>query len=113
QRGHRLCIAELASAQPLSFKRGVGYTEHIGRGASGRAILAFLPTPDETLKQYAADLNLNPMRYAADLEEVRKLGYAVSMDELINGAVGVSAPFFKAPGKVAGSIGVFGPSVRL
>src|SRR3546814_2097666 len=39
----RLCVAEMQSPQPLSFRRGVGYSEKLVRGASGRAILAFTP----------------------------------------------------------------------
>src|SRR5258708_40311537 len=41
QGDRRLCIAELPSVQPLSFKRGVGYSEAIVLGASRRAILAY------------------------------------------------------------------------
>src|SRR3546814_6447181 len=33
----RLCVAEMQSPQPLSFRRGVGYSEKLVRGASGRA----------------------------------------------------------------------------
>src|SRR3546814_9798009 len=39
----RLCVAEMQSPPPLSFRRGVGYSEKLVRGASGRAILAFTP----------------------------------------------------------------------
>ena len=43
---------ELPSPQPLNFKRGVGYTERLGAGATGRAILAWLePTPSQ-LRSY-------------------------------------------------------------
>jgi IclR family acetate operon transcriptional repressor len=91
----RLCVAEMPSAQPLSFRRGVGYRERLDRGASGRAILAHRrPYPEE-------------------LSQVRKRGFAVSKDELIQGAVAVAAPFFAGGGEVAGSLGIFGPSVRL
>lgn len=91
----RVCVAELPSAQPLSFKRGVGYRERLVRGASGRAILAFRRP------------------YPAELSNVRQRGFAVSKDELIQGAVAVAAPFFGAGDQVAGSLGIFGPSVRL
>jgi IclR family acetate operon transcriptional repressor len=45
----RLCLAEMPSPQPLNFKRGVGYTERLAVGASGRAILAFMPMADVEL----------------------------------------------------------------
>lgn len=101
QGAFRVCVAEIPSAQPLSFKRGVGYRERLVRGASGRAILAYRG------EGRAAK------RRSPELEETRRRGFAVSHHELIKGAVAVAAPFFDGAGKVAGSLGVFGPSVRL
>lgn len=97
QGAERVCIAEIPSEQPLSFRRGVGYRERLVRGASGRAILAHQPAK----------------RYPGPLQAVRTQGYAVSRDELIKGAVAVAAPFFDSSGKVAGALGIFGPSARL
>lgn len=113
----RVCIAELASEQPLSFKRGVGYRERIMLGASGRTILAHLPHGLTSLKAYAKDLPahviIDVKRYAQELEQTRKRGYAVSRSELIEGAVAMAAPFFGSNGQVVGSLAVFGPTVRL
>jgi DNA-binding IclR family transcriptional regulator len=109
----RLCLAEIPSPQPLSFRRGLGYSEKLVRGASGRVILAFTPLPAGQLEAYAAGT-------AADLEWLRKemvltreRGYAMGHNELIQGAYAVAAPFFNGDGSVAGSLGVFGPDVRL
>lgn len=109
----RLCVAELPSPQPLNFKRGVGYTERIVRGASGRAILAFLGASDEELHVYTKESGVEFETLKRDLEQTRQRGYATSHNELISGAVAVAAPFFDQRGAVAGSIGVFGPEVRL
>lgn len=108
----RLCLAEMPSPQPLNFKRGVGYTERIARGASGRAILAFMPGADEGLAHYTKDLKIDLKKLRAELERTRERGYAVSRDELIEGAVAVAAPFYNGRG-VAGSIGIFGPAARI
>ncbi|ODS70352.1 MAG: transcriptional regulator [Bordetella sp. SCN 67-23] len=113
QGGDRLCIAELPSPQPLSFKRGIGYRERISVGASGRAILASIGQGDEDRRRYAAERGLDIARPAEDLDLVKRRGYAVSKDELIQGAVAIAAPFFDRSGQVAGSLGVFGPSARL
>lgn len=109
----RLCIAEMPSPQPLSFKRGVGYTERIVRGASGRAILAFIGASAQELRAYVKDSGVNPKDLDAELVDTRKNGFATSRSELIQGAVAIAAPFFDSDGSVAGSIGVFGPEVRL
>lgn len=51
--------------------------------------------------------------FEKELARIRERGYAVSKDELIQGAVAVAAPFFHGGDQVAGSLAVFGPSVRL
>ena len=113
QRELRLCVSELPSPQPLNFKRGVGYTERIVLGASGGAILAFMgATPDE-LRAAAKGTSINVKELENELAQTRKRGYASSHSELISGAVGVAVPFFDRHAAVAGSLGVFGPEVRL
>lgn len=109
----RICVAELPSAQPLSFKRGVGYREQAVLGASGRAILAHSAQSEAILKKFAARAKVDVTGYPRELALIRKRGFAVSKNELIQGAVAVAAAFFDGSGQVAGSIGVFGPSVRL
>jgi IclR family acetate operon transcriptional repressor len=113
QRELRLCVAELPSPQPLNFKRGVGYTERIVRGASGRAILAYMGTSAEELSSYAQGTGIDLKNLELDLAQTRKRGWASSHSELIPGAVAVAVPFFDRNAAVAGSIGVFGPEVRL
>ncbi|WP_354005056.1 IclR family transcriptional regulator [Ramlibacter cellulosilyticus] len=111
--GERVCVAELPSRHPLSFKRGVGYRERIALGASGRVILAYVD--DETVQAAvrAGPLPFARKRFDEDLAKIRERGWGVSRDELIEGAVAIAAPFFRAGGVVAGSMAVFGPAVRI
>ncbi len=113
QNGYRLCVSEIPSSQPLSFKRGVGYLERIGVGASGRALLAHATIAHEKLLAYAEQAGMSAERYDKELKATRTRGYAISREELIRGAAAVAAPFFDASGKVAGSIAIFGPTVRV
>ncbi|MBB3639573.1 MULTISPECIES: IclR family transcriptional regulator [Variovorax] len=113
QRELRLCVAELPSPQPLNFKRGVGYTERIALGATGRAILAYMEASSEELRDYVQGTKVNVKELEAELVQTRKRGFASSHSELIPGAVAVAVPFFDRHAQVAGSIGVFGPEVRL
>jgi DNA-binding IclR family transcriptional regulator len=108
----RLCVAELPSPQPLNFKRGVGYTERIARGASGRAILAYMEVKPAEMRTLLQGTRLDTKDLEAELASTRKKGYATSHNELIPGAVAIAVPFFDRNG-VAGSIGVFGPEVRM
>lgn len=109
----RLCVAEIASTQPLSFKRGVGYTEHVTRGATGRVILANADVEPEVWRVWAMEASVDPDMLAKALQKTRVSGYATSRNELIQGAVAIAAPFFNFSGNVAGSIGVFGPETRM
>jgi DNA-binding IclR family transcriptional regulator len=109
----RVCIAEIPSAQPLSFRRGVGYSERLVRGASGRAILAFTPLAPGQLEAYSAGISTDIEWVRSQLALTRERGYALGHNELIQGAYAVAAPFFDGRGAVAGSLGVFGPDVRL
>jgi IclR family acetate operon transcriptional repressor len=109
----RLCIAEMPSPQPISFRRGVGYSEKLVLGASGRAILAFTPLADGQLEAYAAGTNTDLEWLRDQLAVTRDRGYAMGHNELIQGAYAVAAPFFDGARHVAGSLGVFGPDARL
>ena len=82
-------------------------------GASGRVILAHMPDGDEKLRLHAAQAHLDANTYVKDLILIRQRGYALSKDELIQGAVAVAAPYFDGSSRVVGSIAVFGPSARL
>ena len=109
----RLCVAEMQSSQPISFRRGVGYSEKLVRGASGRAILAFTPLKPGQLEAYSAGTNSDLAWLKDQLEITRERGYAMGHNELIQGAFAVAVPFFNSSGTVAGSLGVFGPDARL
>lgn len=109
----RVCVAELPSRQPLSFKRGVGYRERLVLGASGRAILAHVAHGSGELAAFADGVDIDLKRYPAELAKIRDRGFAVSKDELIQGAVAVAAPFFTGGDQVGGSLGIFGPTARL
>ncbi len=112
QQDMRLCLAEIPSPQPLNFKRGVGYTERIALGASGRAILASMTAPGDDVSPYVDGLDIDVDSLQRELALTRKRGFAVSRNELIEGAVAVAAPFHGRQG-VAGSLGVFGPATRM
>ena len=93
----KICIEELPSRQALTFSRGVGFTEKLDVGASGKSMLAFVPgAPDDPL-----------------LVKIRRDGYSVSEGEIIEGAVSIAAPVFGSDGRVAGGVCLFGPEVRM
>jgi IclR family acetate operon transcriptional repressor len=113
-RGHlRLCLLELTTPNVLKIARGVGETEHIGRGASGKAMLAFMATDEVARILPGLPAGIDRKRLLADLARVRSDGFAVSRGEVFVGAVAVAAPYFDSAHRVLGSIGAFGPAARL
>lgn len=111
----RVCLSELESNSPLSYKRGVGYTEHLVKGASGKVILAHLNNQNWIIDDYFSSRGSLEERQELieELSIIEQQGFAVSRNELINGAVAIAAPIFNQIGQAVGSIAVFGPSVRL
>ncbi|SIT46500.1 Transcriptional regulator, IclR family [Paraburkholderia ribeironis] len=110
---YRVCVAEMESPQPLSFRRGVGYREKLVLGASGRTILSQMQLSADDLRRYVSEPNQDLSALLADIETIRAQGYGTSRHELIEGAVAVAAPFFNGANQIAGSLCIFGPSVRV
>src|SRR5262245_1908302 len=108
----RQCVAQLVSPHVLAVSRGLGETDHLWRGASGKAILAFLNENDVAEATRALPNTVNKATLAADLSHTRKDGYFVSRGEVFVGAIAIAAPYYDHTGTVAGSVGVFGPEAR-
>ncbi len=108
----RQCVAQVASRHVLAISRGLGETDHLWRGASGKAILAFLDGNEVAEMTRALPKTVNKATLAADLSHARKDGYFVSRGEVFVGAIAIAAPYFDHTGGVAGSVGVFGPDAR-
>lgn len=112
-RGHeRLCVLEQKSRHVLAISRGIGDTGPLVKGASGKAILAFM---SDAQRSGALEQVTDPIQsdLARVLEQIHRDGFALSRGEVFAGAVALAAPIFDHAGDVVGSIGVFGPSARV
>lgn len=56
---------------------------------------------------------VDPQELRAELLRIRQNGYAITHGEYVNDAVGIGAPIFNAEGKLAGSIGIIAPQIRI
>lgn len=97
----------------------VGFSGSEDRRASGRAVLAYLSEadvnavlnrldPDTPRRNRAA----GEARLRAQIDEVRRVGYATDEEDYEPGICCVAAPYFDAIGDVAGSVSISGPTVR-
>jgi IclR family transcriptional regulator, acetate operon repressor len=109
----RVCILEMTSQHILSITQGVGRSEHVSRGASGKAILAFMNEVSTASAVQSLPQGTNRKCLLEELARVRKDGFAISRGEIVVGAVALAAPFFDRTGSVAGSIRVAAPQARV
>ena len=110
--------AAVESPQLVRHVRPLGEWLPVHGGATGRAILAFLPARERSeilaapLPALTERTITDPERLAVVLEGVRRRGYAVSRGERAAGGVGVAAPVLDDEGRVLGVVGVGLPEQR-
>jgi len=116
--GHeRVYVDQLVSPQEIKLSVELGRPFPLHAGASGRVILAFLPTDSreallsEPLERLSPRTVVDPAGLREMLESVRVTGVAISRSERHEGAAAVAAPVFDAHG-VAGAMSVCGPEFR-
>jgi IclR family acetate operon transcriptional repressor len=113
-------VDKVDSDHIIRYAGGVGDRRPLHATSIGKAILAFLPAGerDDILKSLSLSrhtertvTSLPALR--ASLEEVRKTGVCVTIDELVVGASGIAAPIFDRHGRVAGACAIGGPTDRV
>jgi len=109
----RTCAIELRSPHPISYSRGTGYSDPMHRGASGKAILAFLPGEEQERALACVEPARMRDALAAELVGIRKNGYALTSAELVEGVCAIGAPVTGKDGRAHASICVFGPQQRM
>lgn len=82
--------------------------------ALGKVLFAFgaIPVPSEPLSGRSSGVVIGPRELARDLRQVRRLGYAVTLDELEVGLTGLAAPVLHG-GRAVAALGISGPTARL
>jgi DNA-binding IclR family transcriptional regulator len=113
-------VDKVESEQLIRYAAGVGDRRPLHATSSGKAILAHLPEEDRVAILRALPLARHTERtltsapaLRAVLDEVRRDGVCVSLDELVRGAAGVSAPILDRHDRVVGACTVAGPTDRV
>jgi DNA-binding IclR family transcriptional regulator len=91
----------------------IGRRIRLAAGAVGKVMLAEVDEAERT--RHLADLIhptpktiTDPARYAAELERVRRIGYATDDEEYLTGVRATSAPIFDARGRLVAAVLVVG-----
>lgn len=113
-------IDKVEANNTISMKSRIGNRAPMYCTATGKAMLAFLPE-EEILKIWKSSkiirLTENTITdfilYKKELQEIKKIGYAIDDEENEMGVKCVGAPIFNIKGNVAGAISVSGPIHRI
>ena len=113
-----LYLDQVAGNSALQSHNWVGQRIPLHATSIGKILLSELP--DDELAEALPDLTKFTSRtitsrpkFLAELEEVRRLGYALAVDELEEGLTAVAAPIRSHHGDIIASMSISGPSFRL
>lgn len=110
--------AKSDSPHVLRFRISLSTHLPLEWGASGLAILAYLPAAvkarvlEKSRPSPVAGTRLTSDELDARLDAVRQRGYAISRSEKLPDSVGVAAPLRSTLGKVLGSVALTIPTIR-
>jgi DNA-binding IclR family transcriptional regulator len=113
-------VDKVESDHIIRYAGGVGDRRPLHATSSGKAILAFLP-PEEreeilrglSLARHTERTVTSPAALRASLEEVRRTGVCVTVDEMVAGASGIAAPVFDRYDRVVAACAIGGPTDRV
>jgi DNA-binding IclR family transcriptional regulator len=110
-----VCLSMIESEQPLRCSFARGRTHPLTRGASAKALLAFLPQAkaDLLIAGSAHDDAESAVALRVQLEEIRRRRFATSESEVDIGVWGVSAPLISDAGRLEGTITLMAPVARI
>jgi DNA-binding IclR family transcriptional regulator len=108
-----VCVERLEGRSVRSLAMQLGSSLPLYAGAAPRALLAFLPTAEQQVVLAAAVLPSDPARpdravVEADIDQVRRRGYAVSDGDVTPGIAALGAPVFNHRGELAAAVSISG-----
>jgi DNA-binding IclR family transcriptional regulator len=118
RRGQMIVIDIIDAPHPLRWVVAVNQWRAIHSGATGLAILAFLPEAERQavyqrgLERFTDQTLVDPAALEVEVARVRARGYAQSRNQRSRGAVGLGAPLYDAACEVFGDVCVTIPEPR-
>ena len=117
---HGVFVYDVPTSNPVRYVLDLGRPFPLHIGASGRAILAGLPTGEAA--EVIASLRLepatgktitDPVELLRVVEADRAVGYSVSISERLDGGSAVASPFYDASGTCLGAVVLTSPIARM
>ncbi|WP_069803112.1 IclR family transcriptional regulator [Thermogemmatispora onikobensis] len=120
----RVVIEVVRSPHNLRPFAEIGAPLPLHRGAAGKILLAWLPDEERLALAHASRERFDSERaagergwdvggFVAELERVRRQGWAYSEGERVAGVAGLAAPIFDRGGQVVAALTLVAPAARL
>jgi IclR family KDG regulon transcriptional repressor len=111
----RIRIQAVQSNQPIRRVAPIGARMPLSVGASSKVLVAYAEPEvrEAVLNDPLWPESIDKESYLEQLEQIRKHGFATSVEERELGAAAVAAPIFNRNGKLVAAIAASGPSNRL
>jgi DNA-binding IclR family transcriptional regulator len=113
--GFVLYLDQVAGPSALQTRNWAGQRLDLHATSNGKVLLAYLPDARvaEPLERYTEHTVVDLADLEKQLDEVRRCGYATTVDELEFGLTAVAAPIRNLEGRVIAALSASGPSFRL
>lgn len=115
----RTYVAQVESPHNIRWTMEIGRPYPLSAGAPGKVLLAFLPDAEvETIlrtvprQRFTARTPTAPGRIRAELQKVRRQGFAVALGEIVDGSATIAAPVRDISGEVVAALSISGPAFR-
>ncbi|MBE3565625.1 MAG: IclR family transcriptional regulator [Thermogemmatispora sp.] len=120
----RVVIEVVRSPHNLRPFAEIGAPLPLHRGAAGKVLLAWLSGEERLAlarasrerfdsEQVAGERDWDEGSFVAELERVRRQGWAYSEGERVAGVAGLAAPIFDSRGRIAAALTLVAPAARL
>lgn len=113
-------VDKVESEQIIRYSAGVGDRRPLHATSTGKTILAFLPEARREeilaalpLVSHTEQTVTSRSALRQTLDDIRRAGVCVSLDEMVRGASGVAAPIFDRHGECVAACTIAAPTDRL
>ncbi len=115
-----VCLEKVEGTHALRVSHDRGAIFPLHAGASGKVLLAYLPSADQAriirvqgLPRFTKTTITDPDLLRKELGRIRSQGYAESDGEVTEGTYGIGAPIYGRGGKIVAALSVAAPKQRL